>query len=119
MGIFYKNSLPVTPRRDLSFDESIVLEIKFGRKKIFYTVLYRSPAYKHNTPEFEGFLSNVKDMYSKIKAENPFAMFFTGDFNGHSQLWWSDGDTTPEGRKIEELFTSLNLTQVISEPTNF
>ena len=85
VGVFYKESLPVTLRRDLSFNESLVLEIKMGRKKLFYTVLYRSPSTKHNTPEFEAFLSNFKDLYSSIKAENPFAMFFTGDFNGHSQ----------------------------------
>ena len=119
VGIFYKNTLPVTPRRDLSFDESLVLELKLGRKKIFFTVLYRSPAFQHNTPEFQDFLLNFKTLYSKIKAENPFAIFFTGDFNGHSQLWWPGGDTNPEGREIEDLFTSLNLTQIISEPTNF
>ena len=58
-------------------------------------------------------------MYSKIEAENPYATFFAGDFNGHSQLWWPDGDTNAEGRVIEDLLTSLNLTQIISEPTNF
>ena len=42
-----------------------------------------------------------------------------GDFNGHSTLWWRDGDTNSEGEKIEEMFSSLNLTQLISEPTNF
>ena len=119
VGIFYKNSLPVILRRDLSFDESLVIELKFGRKKIFFTVLYRSPAFKHNSPEFETFISNFANLHSKIKAENPFAMFFTGDFNGHSQFWWPDGDTNPEGREIEDLFTSLNLSQIISEPTNF
>ena len=46
-------------------------------------------------------------------------MFSIGDFNAHSQFWWSDGDTTPEGREIEDLFTSLSLPQIISEPTNF
>ena len=46
-------------------------------------------------------------------------MIFTGDFNAHSKLWWSDGDTTPEGQELEDLFTSLNLTQIIDEPTNF
>ena len=30
-----------------------------------------------------------------------------------------DGDTTPEGKEIEDLLTSLGLSQVISEPTNF
>ena len=42
VGLFYKNSLPVIVRNDLSFDESIVTEIKFGPKKIFFIVLYRS-----------------------------------------------------------------------------
>ena len=30
VGLFYKNSLPVIVRTDLSFDESIVVELKFG-----------------------------------------------------------------------------------------
>ena len=36
VGLFYKNSLPVVIRNDLSFDESIVVELKFGRKNIFF-----------------------------------------------------------------------------------
>ena len=35
VGLFYKNSLPLIIRNDLSFDESIVVEVKFGRTKIF------------------------------------------------------------------------------------
>ena len=46
-------------------------------------------------------------------------MFFTGDFNAHSQLWWPDGDTNHECTEIEELYTKLSLSQVMSEPTNF
>ena len=95
VGLFYKNSLPIIVRRDLSFDESIVVELKFGRKKIFFTVLYRSPSFDHASPEFRDFLLNFKNLYSKIKAENPYAMFFAGDFNGKSHLWWPDGDDTP------------------------
>ena len=119
VGLFYKNSLPAVIRRDLSFDECIVIELKFGRKKVFFTVLYRSPAFKHNSLEFQTFLSDFKLLHSNIQAENPFALFFTGDFNGHSQLWWNDGDTNLEGQEMEELFNSLNLSQIISEPTNF
>ena len=113
---FYKNYLPVTVRNDLSFDETFVVELKFGRKKIFFTVLYRSAAFNHISPEFQAFLSNL---HSKIKTENPFAIFYIGDFNAHSQFWWPDGDTTPEGTDIDELFTELGLSQLISEPTNF
>ena len=54
--LFLKNSLAVKVRNDLSFDESIVIELKFGRKKIFFTVLYRSPAFKHTSFKFQAFL---------------------------------------------------------------
>ena len=64
-------------------------------------------------------MANFENLYSKIKAEKAFATFFTGDFNAHSQLWWPDGDATPEGSALEDLFTLLGLCQLISEPTNF
>ena len=115
VGLFYKNPIPVVVKNDLSFDESIVLELNFGRKKIFFTVLLSC----HNSLNFQTFLSNFSNLYTKIKAENPFATFFTGYFNAHPQFWWPDGDTTPEETKIEYLLTSLGLSQVISEPTNF
>ena len=86
---------------------------------MFFTTLYRSPANNHLSPEFQTFLSNFENLFSKIKAENSLAMFFTCDFNAHSQLWWPDGDTTHEGTEIDELFTKLGLFQIISEPTNF
>ena len=68
---------------------------------------------------FQAFLSDFKNLYAKIKAENPFAAFFTRDFNAHSKYWWPDGDTTTEDSEIEFLLSSLGLSQVISEPTNF
>ena len=37
----------------------------------------------------------------------------------HTQFWWLDGNTTPEGDEIDELFSKLGLSQIISEPTNF
>ena len=117
VGLFYRNSLPLIIRNDLSFGESIVVEVKFGRKKIFFTVLYRSSA--HNSPNFQAFLSDFTNLYSNIKAENPFATFFTGGFNAHSQYWWPGGNTTPEGSEIEHLLSNLGLSQVICEPTNF
>ena len=99
--LFYKNSLPVTVRNDLSFDESIVFELNFGQKKLFFTVLYRSPAFNHTTHEFQAFLLNFEKLHSRIKTENPLAMFFTGDFNAHSQFWWPEGHTTNEGTNIQ------------------
>ena len=67
VGIFYKESLPLRIREDLSFDECLVSEIKFGRKKIFFTVFYRNPENKASSPEFQNFKSNFQNLYEKIK----------------------------------------------------
>ena len=112
VGLLFKNSLPVIIRNDLSFDESIVIELKFGRKKIF--LLFYIEVLLLTIPRL-----NFKNLHLKIQGEKPFATFFTGDFNAHSQFWWPDGDTNIEGMEIENLFTSLGLPQIISEPTNF
>ena len=87
--------------------------------ELFFTVSYRSPSNLVNSSEFADFKSNFKNLHDKINAEKAFATFYTGDFNGHSKFWWKNGDTTPEGKEIEELLTSLNLSQIILEPTNF
>ena len=105
---FYKNSLLLTfvvtcPLR-------IDSRIKICPEEPFFTVLYRGPSFNYASTEFEAFLENFNNLYSKIKAENPFAMFFAGDFNCKSQLWWPEGEETPEGREIEDMVTSLALT---------
>ena len=50
---------------------------------------------------------------------NPYTILFTGDFNGHSLNWWSQGDNTQEGIQLDNFFSDLNLTQIVSEPTHF
>ena len=119
VGLFYKSSLPLKNRSDLSFRESIVVELTFGRKKIFFTVLYRSPSNKYGSEEFNTFSNNLNDLHSKILAECPYAIFYSGDFNCQSSSWWPEGGTNPEGREIDYLFSNLNLSQLIREPTNF
>ena len=93
--------------------------VELWSQKIFFTIIYRSPENNANSVEFKQFLGNFENLHRKINSEKPYATFYTGDFNGHSQFWWEQGKTTPEGKEIEALFTSLNLSQVISEPTNF
>ena len=78
VAVYYKDNLPVTIRRDISINESIVLELNFGRKKIFFTVLYRSPSVKQSFPEFNELIKKFTDMHSRIKLENSYAMFFIG-----------------------------------------
>ena len=71
------------------------------------------------SPEFERFLKDLENLYTKIKYENPYVMFFTGDFNAHSQNWWPDCNTNNEGIAIDNLLSALNLNQIMCEPTNF
>ena len=54
VGLFSKDSLPVRVRNDLSFDESIVVELKFGLK-IFFIVLYRNLSSNYTSLEFQTF----------------------------------------------------------------
>ena len=76
VGIFYKETLPLKIRQDLSFEECIVTELSLGRKKIFFTVLYRNPINKAESPEFINFVTKFDDLYQKIVAENPYSVFF-------------------------------------------
>ncbi len=119
VGIFYKESLPLKIRHYLLFEECIVTEIIFDRKNIFFTVLYINLMNKAGTTEFGNFFHKFESLYRNIMNENPFTILFTGDFNAHSLNWWSQGDSTQEGIQIDNLFTDLNLTQIISEPTHF
>ena len=96
-----------------------MVEIKHGRKKIFFTVLYRSPSFTHLSQEFADFVSRFRNLYTNIKNEKPYITLFTGDFNGHSQIWYPDGNNTPEGNELENIFSTLGLYQIIKEPTNF
>ena len=119
VGIFYKDTLPLRIRDDLSFDECLVTELIFGHKKIFFTVFYRNPKHDASSPGFADFLMNFENLRNAINQENPYAMFFTGDVNGHTQAWYPEGDTNAEGVKLDDLFSNLNLNQIINEPTHF
>ena len=97
-----------------------VTELIFGRKKIFFTVLYRNPINKSSgSLEFENFVQNFETLYQNILNEKPYTVLFTGDFNAHSLNWWPEGDNTSAGIQVDNVFSDLNLTQMISEPTHF
>ena len=80
VALYYKNSLPVIVWNVSSSDESIVPQLNFSRKKLLFTVLYRSPAFNHTSPEFQAFLLNFESLHSSFKAENPLAIFLQAIF---------------------------------------
>ena len=119
VGIFYKDTLPIVIRSDMSFDECIVAELRFGRKKEFFTVLYRNPTHKADSPEFLNFVKNFRDLYSKIVSEKQDILIFTGEFSAHSVQWWPEGNSNNEGTQLNILVSELGFTQLISEPSPF
>ena len=75
VGIYYKESLPLKIRHHMSFNECIVTELIFGRKKIFFTVLYRNPIHKVDSPEFENFLQGIL-ISGGFQILGPWAIFY-------------------------------------------
>ena len=73
--LFFKNSLTVV-RNYLSFDESIVIELKFGWKKIVFTILYRSPSFDRASPEFQAFLLNFEKLAFNDQNQESFCNIF-------------------------------------------
>ena len=61
--------------------------IEIWTKKKFFTVLYRNPTHKVDSPEFLNFVENFRDRYSKIVSEKANILIFKGDFNAHSVQW--------------------------------
>ena len=86
---------------------------------MFFTVLYRNLINKVDSPEFINFVTNFDNLYQKIVAEKPYSVFFTGDFIAKSLRWWSEGASDDEGNQLDNLFSDLNLSPIISEPTHF
>ena len=43
VGIFFKDTLPLRIREDLSFEECLVTELIFGRRRIFFLSLLSKP----------------------------------------------------------------------------
>ena len=110
--------MPLKIRKDLKFNECLISDVLIGQKKVFYSVCYRSPCMKTNTPEFETFLVGFENLYTNISRNKPYACSFAGDFNAHSLSWWQNGDTNAEGLALDKLLTTLDLSQLISEPIN-
>ena len=106
-------------RTDLSFDEALVCKIIIGKRKIFFTTIYRSPSNHANSIEFQRFLNNFEALIKNVSTQKRHSAFYVGDFNAHSQNWWPYGNTNDEGILIDEMTSSLGLQQLISEPTNF
>ena len=67
--IYYKDHLPIIKRNDLcQLHECLVTELRIGKKKCFFTCLYRSPS--RPSEEFEDFCTDLKLFLSKISTQH-------------------------------------------------
>ena len=116
-GGVYKENIPIKQTKDLEISqESVVTEITFGRKKVYFIALYRHP---HQTgDEFDLFLNRLQLAVDYIKNLKPHCIIINGDFNCRTKQWWPGDIELPEGGALDEFIESNNLSQLIDEPTN-
>ena len=93
--IYYKESLPVQVVSLPYLKEALLLELTDNNKKIFVSVIYRSPS--QNNREFNLFLSSFEQHFNEINQRKPTLSIITGDFNATSSSWWANDSTTLEG----------------------
>ena len=114
--IYHKESLPVRVINLPCFNEALLLEMTYNKKKVILSVIYRSPS--QNTDEFELFLSNLENLLNDINERQPSLSVVTGDFNARSVSWWADDINTNEGTNLLSLMSSNGFSQLINEPTH-
>ena len=118
--LYFKEHLPIVNRPDLVLtNETIISEIRLGRKKIFLILSYRPPS-MNTVGDVAAYCSHLKDSVDKIAREKPSLVILTGDFNARSPLFWSDErlETMP-GEKLSNFMLLNCFEQLISEHTHF
>ena len=80
VGLFYKTTLPVRVKNNLSFDESIVVELKCG-PKTFFVLFYIGILLLTIV------IQNFKPSWKILKIYIPKSKLKSGDFNALSEFW--------------------------------
>ena len=101
-------------------DECVVCEIKTGRKRLYLTVLYRSPS---QTPELVLlFKQNWEEPIVNNNNCSPSLYLIIGEFNARNSDGLGDDITNPQGSDIEsdieDLASQNDLHQIIDELTH-
>ena len=115
--VYYKNYLPLIERPDITcLNECSVCELRFGNKKCFITLLYRSPS---QTPdEFSVFKRDLEETIININNNSPFISLLIGDFNARNSNWWANDINNACGLDIDTITSHNGLYQMIDKPTH-
>ena len=115
--VYLKNTLAYKQLHHLEFDPNVlVLEIYFGRKKVFFTTVYRR--HSQTIEQEREFVRKHDNLCSVLKNMNPYASIFVGDFNAHNRSWWNGYRTDSIGTKLEKVFLDNNLMQLVKKLTH-
>ena len=118
--IYHKSSLPCVFKPELTkLKETLVLQVKVGSKKCFFTCIYRNPSSENNSKNtVDEFANELDTTLDNIKGKNSYINFVIGDLNAKNTVWW--GDTTDYPGEVIADKTSLHgLHELINQPTHF
>ena len=114
--IYHRDSLALKTRPDLEKHPNIlVCEITVGNKILFFTVVYRR--FGQTPSEFNNFIEKFDEICQSITNENPYCMFFVGDFNAHLKRWGNINDDDNFGIALQNIFDAYGLFQLVDQPT--
>ena len=78
--------------------------------------MYRSPS--QSKDECESFADNLALNLHSVALRNPYLIVDPGEFNAQIKGWYSLGETTYEGTRIDGITSQFGLEQLIHEPTH-
>ena len=115
--IYYKEHLPVIKIDDLcNLNGCLVLEIRIGGEKCFFSCLYKSPS--QGREEYESFCTDFDSLLSNINDLSLPCSIIIDDFNARSTKWWKLDKENLEGREINIITRAAGYSQLIHQPTN-
>ena len=120
IGVYYKTNLPCVFKPELTnLTETLVLQVKVGNKKCFFTCIYRNPSHDNNLQgTVDEFGDNLHNILDNIKGKNPYINIIIGDMNAKNTNWWGGFSDYP-GEVISDITASHGLHQIITQPIHF
>lgn len=115
--IYVRDHFTCNRRTDLESDsiEMLWVELKLNNKVFFVGSCYRPP--NQAAQDIENFTDCLYDSLLTITSSHNHCVVLMGDFNDRCINWRSDHSNSELGTKLVDLVDSLNLFQLVRNPT--
>ena len=120
--IYVSDCFIVKRRSDLEHDdiESVWVELNITGKKILLASYYRAPLSRAQRPSvIDNFVNKFQSSVVDAIMENPDCLVVVGDFNDRCKQWDDSHPDSEIGTKLLDVTNTLNLFQIICEPTRY